>query len=54
MTGATLAELQLRLGHSSVNAALRYQHAARGRDGEIAARLSAMAGRAGGSEEIPS
>lgn len=37
MTGATLAELQQRLGHSSVNAALRYQHAARGRDGEIAA-----------------
>ncbi len=30
--GATLAELQQRLGHSSVNAALRYQHAARGRD----------------------
>ena len=24
--GATLAELQERLGHSSVNAALRYQH----------------------------
>lgn len=42
-TGATLAELQERLGHSSVNAALRYQHAARGRDQEIAAALSAMA-----------
>jgi integrase len=41
--GATLAELQERLGHSSVNAALRYQHAARGRDQEIAAALSAMA-----------
>jgi integrase len=41
--GATLAELQERLGHSSVNAALRYQHAARGRDREIAAALSAMA-----------
>jgi site-specific recombinase XerD len=26
---ATLAELQERLGHSSVNATLRYQHAAR-------------------------
>ena len=37
--GATLAELQERLGHSSVNAALRYQHAARGRDQEIAAAL---------------
>ena len=41
--GATLAELQERLGHSSVNAALRYQHAARGRDKEIAAALSVMA-----------
>jgi integrase len=43
--GATLAELQQRLGHSSVSAALRYQHAAQGRDREIAAALSAMAGR---------
>lgn len=42
MTGATLAELQQRLGHSSVNAALRYQHAAQGRDAQIAAALSAM------------
>ncbi len=41
----TLAELQQRLGHSSVSAALRYQHAAQGRDKEIAAALSAMAGR---------
>ncbi|MGV1007104.1 MAG: tyrosine-type recombinase/integrase [Dermatophilaceae bacterium] len=43
MTGATLADLQLRLGHSSVNAALRYQHAAQGRDAQIAAALSALA-----------
>jgi hypothetical protein len=43
MTGATLAELQERLGHSSVNAALRYQHAAQGQDAEIAAALSVMA-----------
>ena len=43
--GATLAELQQRLGHSSVSAALRYQHAAQGRDKEIAAALSAMAAR---------
>jgi len=41
--GVTLAELQQRLGHSSVSAALRYQHAAQGRDTEIAAALSAMA-----------
>lgn len=45
MTGASLAELQERLGHSSVGAALRYQHAARGRDGEIAALLSTLAQR---------
>lgn len=44
-TGASLAELMARLGHSSVGAALRYQHAARGRDGEIAAALSALASR---------
>ncbi len=42
-----LAELQERLGYSSVNAALRSQHAARGRDEEIAAALSAMAGGSG-------
>lgn len=43
MAGATLAELQARLGHSSANAALRYQHAVQGRDAQIAAALSAMA-----------
>lgn len=43
MAGATLAELQARLGHSSVNAALRYQHAVQGRDAQIASVLSAMA-----------
>ena len=41
-TGATLAELMGRLGHSTPGAALRYQHAAEGRDAEIARRLSAM------------
>lgn len=40
-TGATLAELMARLGHSTVSASLRYQHAAQGRDAEIARRLSA-------------
>jgi integrase len=39
--GASLAELMARLGHSTVSAALRYQHAADGRDAEIARRLSA-------------
>ncbi len=43
MAGATLAELQARLGHSSVNAALRYQHAVQGRDAQIAAAPSQMA-----------
>lgn len=42
-TGATLAELMGRLGHSTPQAALRYQHAAQGRDAEIAAALSRIA-----------
>jgi integrase len=42
-TGATLAELMARLGHSTPGAALRYQHAAAGRDAQIAARLSELA-----------
>jgi len=41
-TGATLAELMGRLGHSTPGAAMRYQHAASERDHEIARRLSAM------------
>jgi integrase len=44
--GATLAELMARLGHSTPGAAMRYQHAAQGRDAIIAARLSEMVGRA--------
>jgi integrase len=42
-SGATLAELMGRLGHSTPGAALRYQHAAEGRDLEIARRLSGLA-----------
>jgi len=42
-TGATLAELMGRLGHSTPSAAMRYQHAAEGRDAQIAQRLSALA-----------
>lgn len=42
-TGATLAELMARLGHSTPQAALRYQHRAKGRDREIAALLSKLA-----------
>jgi integrase len=41
-TGATLAELMGRLGHSTPAAALRYQHVAGGRDKAIAAALSAL------------
>lgn len=43
-TGATLAELMNRLGHSTPGAAMRYQHAGAERDKEIARRLSEMAG----------
>jgi integrase len=43
-TGATLAELMARLGHSTVSAALLYQHAAADRDKVIAAALSELAG----------
>lgn len=43
-TGATLAELMARLGHSTPSAAMRYQHAAQGRDAAIAAKLSEIAG----------
>jgi hypothetical protein len=32
-----------RLGHSTPGAALRYQHAAAGRDAQIAAKLSELA-----------
>lgn len=43
LTGATLPELMNRLGHSTVNAAMRYQHAAKGRDQVIAEALSKLA-----------
>jgi hypothetical protein len=42
-TGATLAELMARLGHSTVSAAMRYQHAAADRNKVIAAALSELA-----------
>lgn len=43
-TGATLAELMGRLGHSTPQAAMKYQHIAQGRDKEIASALSKMVG----------
>ena len=42
-TGATLAELMGRLGHTTPSVAMRYQHAAQGRDAQIAAALSKIA-----------
>ena len=41
-SGVTTKELMRRGGHASPNAALRYQHAAQGRDAEIAKALSAL------------
>lgn len=41
--GATLAELMARLGQSTPQAAMQYQHAAKGRDAAIAEALSRLA-----------
>jgi integrase len=41
-TGATLRELMQRIGHSTEKAALNYQHAAKGRDQEIASALDKL------------
>lgn len=41
-TGATLKELMNRIGHSTEKAALNYQHAAKGRDQEIASALDKL------------
>jgi integrase len=46
-TGATVVELMGRLGHSTPQAAMIYQHAAQGRDTQIASGLSEMVTRAG-------
>ncbi|WP_428340754.1 tyrosine-type recombinase/integrase [Mycobacterium sp.] len=43
-SGATTAELMHRLGHTTPQMALRYQHVAEGRDAEIAERMSKRAG----------
>ena len=42
-SGATTAELMHRLGHTTPQMALRYQHVAENRDAEIAKRLSQLA-----------
>lgn len=42
MSGASLAELMSRLGHSTPAAAMRYQHTAEGRDHVVAAAMSEL------------
>lgn len=44
-TGASTKELMARMGHTTSDAALRYQHASEDRDAEIAAALSAARSR---------
>jgi integrase len=44
-SGATTVELMHRLGHTTPQMALQYQHVAAGRDAEIAERLSKLAAR---------
>ncbi|MFF3180254.1 tyrosine-type recombinase/integrase [Rhodococcus pyridinivorans] len=41
--GATTAELMARIGHSSPDVAMKYQHAAQGRDALLAEKLSKLA-----------
>lgn len=58
-TGATLKELMQRMGHSTVRAALIYQHAADGRDQKIAEALDGLIDElkrersSGGRDESP-
>ena len=40
--GSTTKEIMVRLGHSSPQAALRYQHAVEDRDRELVRRIDAM------------
>ncbi|MHB1163907.1 MAG: hypothetical protein ACYC3K_01550 [Candidatus Nanopelagicales bacterium] len=40
--GATLADLQQRMGHSTVNAAMAYAHASRDNGRSIAERMNAQ------------
>jgi hypothetical protein len=44
-SGATTAELMHRLGHTTVQMALKYQHVSEGRDNLLAERLSELATR---------
>ena len=42
-SGATTAELMHRLGHTTPQMALKYQHVAEGRDAQLAERMSKLA-----------
>jgi integrase len=53
VTGATLKELMARLGHSSVRAAMIYQHATRDRDQAIAKALGTFVRDARGPTTEP-
>lgn len=53
-TGATLREIQARLGHTTVSAAMRYQAVARSREDEMAARLSLLAVPVPAAATVPS
>lgn len=50
--GASLRELQARLGHSTVAAAMRYQHASAERDRELATRMGALVAPAPAPEPL--
>jgi integrase len=52
-TGASTRELMARMGHSSMRAALIYQHATKDREAAIAAALSELAGRSAPRESAP-
>ncbi len=52
-SGATLAELQARIGHSTPTMAMRYQHVTAQRDADLAARLSALATGRSWTEAAP-
>jgi integrase len=52
-SGATLKELMARLGHSSVRAAMIYQHATRDRDQAIAKALGAFVREVRDASEEP-
>jgi integrase len=51
--GATVAELMARLGHTTPNMAMRYQHATQERDAALAAKLGALFSAAESQSETP-